>query len=85
MWGLLLLMDLMVNGHQDWVLELVFDAVYPNSDLEWCDKLTKLYQSLIPALGHTSYTWLIKDNGSKDNTVETVKGGKKIKYQSYSL
>lgn len=38
-----------------------------------CDKLTKLYQSLIPALGHTSYTWLIKDNASKDNTVETVK------------
>jgi len=37
------------------------------------DKLTKLYQSLIPALGHTSYTWHIKDNGSKDNTVETVK------------
>lgn len=38
------------------------------------DKLTKLYESLIPALGHTSYTWLIRDNGSKDNTVETVKG-----------
>lgn len=37
------------------------------------DKLTKLYQSLIPALGHNSYTWLIKDNASKDNTIETVK------------
>lgn len=37
------------------------------------DRLTKLYESLIPALGHTSYTWHIKDNGSKDNTVETAK------------
>lgn len=43
--------------------------------LNWngLDKLTKLHQSLMPALGHTSYTWLIKDNASKDNTVETVK------------
>lgn len=37
------------------------------------DKLTKLYKSLIPALGNISYTWHIKDNGSKDNTVETAK------------
>ena len=37
------------------------------------DRLTKLYKSLIPALGNTSYTWHIKDNGSKDDTVETVK------------
>jgi GT2 family glycosyltransferase len=37
------------------------------------DKLTKLYQSLMPALGNISYEWLIRDNGSKDNTVEIAK------------
>lgn len=37
------------------------------------DKLTKLYNSLIPALGDIPYTWVIKDNGSKDNTVEVVR------------
>lgn len=37
------------------------------------DKLTKLYNSLIPALGDNPYTWIIKDNGSKDNTVEVVR------------
>ena len=43
--------------------------------LSWngLDKLTKLYKSLMPTLGHLPYSWLIKDNGSKDNTVETVK------------
>lgn len=37
------------------------------------DKLTKLYHSLMPALERIDYQWLIKDNASKDNTVETVK------------
>lgn len=43
--------------------------------LTWngCEKLTKLHQSLLPALGHMSYTWWIRDNASKDNTIETVK------------
>lgn len=43
--------------------------------LSWngIDRLTKLYHSLIPALGNASYIWHIRDNGSKDNTVETVK------------
>jgi GT2 family glycosyltransferase len=43
--------------------------------LSWngCDKLIKLHQSLIPALGNISYTWLIRDNASNDNTVEIVK------------
>jgi GT2 family glycosyltransferase len=43
--------------------------------LNWngIDKLTKLYHSLIPALGNLSYTWLIKDNASKDNSVEIIK------------
>jgi GT2 family glycosyltransferase len=42
--------------------------------LSWngIDKLTKLHESLMPALGHLSYQWFIKDNRSKDNTVETV-------------
>lgn len=34
------------------------------------DKLTKLKDSLLPALNNIDYTWLIRDNGSKDNTVE---------------
>lgn len=36
------------------------------------DKLTKLKESLMPALQGIDYTWLIKDNGSKDNTVEVA-------------
>jgi GT2 family glycosyltransferase len=39
------------------------------------DKLSKLYDSLIPALKSLdlNYAWLIKDNGSKDNTVEIAR------------
>jgi GT2 family glycosyltransferase len=39
------------------------------------DKLEKLKNSLLPALDilHLSWQWDIKDNGSKDNTVEQVK------------
>lgn len=36
------------------------------------DKLTKLKESLLPALEGLDYTWLIKDNASKDNTVEVA-------------
>lgn len=34
------------------------------------DKLVKLKNSLMPALSGLDYTWLIKDNASKDNTVK---------------
>jgi len=34
------------------------------------DKLTKLKDSLLLALVDIDYTWIIKDNGSTDNTVE---------------
>ena len=39
--------------------------------LTWnaCDKLTLLKESLLPALQGIDYTWLIKDNASKDDTV----------------
>lgn len=39
--------------------------------LTWnaCDKLTKLKESLLPALKNIDYTWLIKDNASIDDTV----------------
>lgn len=42
--------------------------------LTWnaCDKLTKLKESLLPALEDVDYTWLIKDNASKDETVATA-------------
>lgn len=33
------------------------------------DKLSRLKQSLIPALDGLDYRWIIKDNNSKDNTV----------------
>jgi|SRR5579885_2253900 len=36
------------------------------------DKLTKLKESLIPALQGINYTWLIKDNASKDETVSVA-------------
>ena len=36
------------------------------------DKLEKLYPSLFNSLNDIDYQWLIKDNGSKDNTVETI-------------
>lgn len=34
------------------------------------DKLSKLHESLMPALQGIDYNWLIKDNNSKDNTVD---------------
>lgn len=37
------------------------------------DKLTKLKDSLLPSLSDIDYTWIIKDNASTDNTIETVK------------
>lgn len=39
--------------------------------LTWnaCDKLTKLKDSLMPALNGIDYKWHIKDNASKDDTV----------------
>lgn len=42
--------------------------------LTWngCDKLTKLKESLMPALEGIEYTWWIKDNASIDNTVEVA-------------
>jgi GT2 family glycosyltransferase len=36
------------------------------------DKLTKLKESLLPALKNIEYTWLIKDNASKDDTLTKV-------------
>jgi GT2 family glycosyltransferase len=40
--------------------------------LTWngAEKLSKLKESLIPALHDLDYTWLIKDNASRDNTLE---------------
>ena len=42
--------------------------------LTWnaCDKLTKLKESLLPALNGLDYTWLIKDNASNDDTVKVA-------------
>lgn len=42
--------------------------------LSWngADKLNSLYHSLIPNLTDIDYRWLIKDNGSKDNSLETI-------------
>jgi len=42
--------------------------------LTWngCDKLIKLKESMLPALSDIDYTWIIKDNASKDNTVEVA-------------
>lgn len=36
------------------------------------DKLEKLYPSLMPSLDNINYEWLIKDNGSKDNSIEYI-------------
>ena len=48
------------------------------------DKLSKLHESLIPALEGLDYTWLIKDNASKDKTVEEASTwGDKIKVIPY--
>jgi len=54
--------------------------------LTWnaCDKLTKLKESLIPALKDIDYTWLIKDNASIDNTVAVASTwGDKVKVIPY--
>lgn len=37
------------------------------------DKITKLYNSLLPALENINYEFYIKDNASKDNTVNIIK------------
>lgn len=56
--------------------------------LTWngADKLSKLKESLLPALEGINYNWLIKDNDSKDNTYEMAsewKGNIKIiKYKN---
>jgi GT2 family glycosyltransferase len=46
--------------------------------LTWngADKISKLYDSLMPALEGIDYQWWIKDNASKDNTVELAKAWK---------
>jgi GT2 family glycosyltransferase len=54
--------------------------------LTWngCDKLTKLKNSIIPALNGIDYTWLIKDNASKDDTVAVASTwGDKVKVIPY--
>lgn len=48
------------------------------------DKLTKLKESLMPALEGIDYTWLIKDNASKDDTVAVASTwGDKVKVIPY--
>lgn len=48
------------------------------------DKLCKLKDSLIPALDGIDYQWFIKDNGSKDSTVEeTSTWGDKVTTIAY--
>jgi len=54
--------------------------------LSWnaSDKLTKLKDSLLPALDGIDYEWFIKDNGSKDNTVEVASNwGNKVNVIAY--
>jgi GT2 family glycosyltransferase len=54
--------------------------------LTWngCDKLTKLKESLLPALNGLDYTWLIKDNASKDDTVAVASAwGNNVKVIPY--
>lgn len=38
------------------------------------DKLAALKESLLPSLNNIKYNWLIKDNASKDETIEKVAG-----------
>jgi GT2 family glycosyltransferase len=58
-----------------YILTLTWNAV---------DKLTKLKESIMPSLDNIDYTWLIKDNASKDNTIETISTwGDKIKVIPY--
>lgn len=48
------------------------------------DKLTKLKESLLPALDGLDYAWFIKDNASKDNTVATASTwGDRVKVIAY--
>lgn len=48
------------------------------------DKLAKLHESLIPALEGIDYTWFIKDNASKDDTVAVANTwGDKVKVIPY--
>jgi GT2 family glycosyltransferase len=48
------------------------------------DKLTKLKDSLLPGLEGLDYTWLIKDNASKDETVaQASTWGDKVKVIPY--
>lgn len=54
--------------------------------LSWngADKLARLHQSLMPALEGLNANWIIKDNGSKDNTKQMVsEWGDKVKLISY--
>lgn len=54
--------------------------------LTWnaCDKLTLLKTSLIPALEGLNYLWAIKDNASKDDTVQVASTwGDKVKVFPY--
>lgn len=54
--------------------------------LTWnaADKLSKLKESLIPALNGIDYIWHIKDNASKDNTVAIASTwGDKVKVYAY--
>lgn len=54
--------------------------------LTWngADKLLKLKESLMPALEGMEYTWLIKDNASKDDTVAMASSwGDKVKVIPY--
>lgn len=54
--------------------------------LTWnaCDKLTKLKESIIPALEGIDYTWIIKDNASNDDTVAVANSwGNKVKVIPY--
>lgn len=54
--------------------------------LTWnaCDKLTKLKESILPALEGIDYTWIIKDNASNDDTVKVAsEWGDKVKVIPY--
>lgn len=54
--------------------------------LTWnaCDKLTKLKESILPALEGIDYTWIIKDNASNDDTVAVSSSwGDKVKVIPY--
>ena len=54
--------------------------------LTWngCDKITTLKNSLIPSLDGIDYTWLIKDNASKDDTIKVAsEWGDKVKVIPY--